>query len=232
MTDIMKDGLVLKRESKVGVSYLKLTAGDSGNITLIDLEPGTEFHLNWEYFEALLEGGTFKVANPDELEAFLARQELPESPQDIRDREEQQRRMKYVSGAFDAGIPLGTPRKLASYISIKSLELVDTKPPSAQTLYRWIRAYQQSGCDQSSLTPRYKQAGNRLPKVTEEHDSLISDFLRTIDCSLKASIIYSQYLEALEAFNIKQRQEEKLAIIPISMQAFRKRVRVRKHHEL
>lgn len=155
-----------------------------------------------------------------------------ESPQEIRDNTEQQRRLKYVRGAIDANIPSGIQHKLASYISIKSIELVDCKPPSAVTLYRWIRAYKQSGCEESSLIPGYRKAGNRLPKISDDHNALLTDFLASTDHHLKVPAVYQDYLEVLEDLNTELRNVGKEEIRPISAQALRKRIRSRKAHEL
>lgn len=167
MTDLLKDNLILTKESKLGVSFFKLSDDAGEKVTLTDIDQGTEFYFESSYFESLLESGVFKVANESEIAAFLEQLPKSESPQEIRDNTEQQRRLKYVRGAIDAGIPSGTQHKLASYISIKSIELVDCEPPSAVTLYRWIRAYKRSGYDESSLIPRYRKAGNRLPKIIQ-----------------------------------------------------------------
>lgn len=211
MADLLKDNLTLTRESKLGVSFLKLSDGVGGKVTLTDIEQGTEFHLESSYFESLPKS---------------------ESPQEIRDNTEQQRRLKYVTGAIDADIPSGTQHKLASYISIKSIELVDCKPPSAVTLYRWIRAYKQSGCEESSLILGYRKAGNRLPKISDDHNALLTDFLESTDHHLKVPAVYQDYLEVLEDLNTELRNVGKEEIKPISAQALRKRIRSRKAHEL
>lgn len=232
MTDLLKDNLILTKESKLGVSFLKLSDGAREKATLTDIEQGTEFHFESSYFESLLESGVFKVANQLEIAAFLGQLPKSESPQEIRDNTEQQRRLKYVRGAIDADIPSGTQHKLASYISIKSIELVDCDPPSAVTLYRWIRAYKRSGCDESSLIPRYRKAGNRLPKISNDHDELVTGFLNSTDRRLKIPAIYEGYLEVLEDLNLALRSDGKEEIKPITIQALRKRIRARKAHEL
>lgn len=71
MADLLKDNLTLTRESKLGVSFLKLSDGVGGKVTLTDIEQGTEFHLESSYFESLLGSGVFKVANQLEIAAFL-----------------------------------------------------------------------------------------------------------------------------------------------------------------
>ncbi|EGQ9744513.1 hypothetical protein FWP33_18600 [Vibrio parahaemolyticus] len=232
MTDSLKDNLILTKESKLGVSFFKLSNGAGEKITLTDIEQGTEFHLERSYFESLVGSGVFNVANQSEIETFLEQLPKSEPPQEIRDKAEQQRRLKYVNGAIDAGIPTGTQHKLASYISMRSIELVDCDPPSAVTLYRWIRAYKHSGFDASSLIPRYRKAGNRLPKISNDHDALVTDFLNSADRCLKVPAIYQGYLEVLEDLNKKLRSTGKEAIKPISEHALRKRIKARKAREL
>lgn len=215
---------VLTRETKAGKSFFQLSNNADGKLKLKDIEQGTEFYLEAAYLESLVEAGKFQVAEPSELAEILNKMKVSKSHEEIRDSNECQRRLQYVTGAIESNIPCSLP-KLTAYISVRSLEIVDVNPPSAPTLYRWIRAYKNSGQNESSLIPNYKKAGNRTAKIDEKHDVLITNFLTRADHSCKLAVVYHDYLEAVAEFNAAQHLDGENSLIPISTEAMRKRLR-------
>jgi putative transposase len=77
--------------------------------------------------------------------------------------EEAKRRMRYVQKFIDSKIESVTKKYLEPAIQEVAKEIQDQHPPSHITVYRWLRAYIQAGCDIRALLPR-RRPGNRQRK--------------------------------------------------------------------
>src|SRR5215216_1742421 len=72
-----------------------------------------------------------------------------------------ERRFSYVRAVVLARLGKQTPETLAPLISKVANRINDPKPPSAITVWRWWRAYNDSGEDVRSLVPATRARGNR-----------------------------------------------------------------------
>ncbi|MZI94894.1 hypothetical protein F9817_17090 [Vibrio sp. CAIM 722] len=227
MTQLLSDGVLLTKEDKSGKSYLRLRVLERGEFSLVDIETNAEFVLQKSHLESLVEEGRFSVADQAELDAI--QKELDNLPpiELKQSLDEKKRRLKYVEGALKADIPLGSPQRFKSYISIKSIELRDRKPPSAVTLYRWVKKYVDSNGDAASLMPGYRKAGNRTPKVPSEHDQFINTVIASLVGNPKTSVVYDTYLDKLAEHNEQRARTGLERISPVTQESIRKRLKRR-----
>lgn len=227
MTQLFSEGVLLIKEDKSGKSYLRLRVRDSGELLLVDIETNAEYIFQKSHLEKLVQDGRFIAGDETELKAI--RKELNNQPpielkQSV---DEQKRRLKYIEGVLKANIPLGSPKRFASYLSLKSIELRDRKPPSATTLYRWVKKYVDSNEDEASLMPSYRSSGNRTPKISSDHDELINSVFNHLVSNPKTSIVYDAYLKALVDHNVFRSKEGLQQLSPVTQESIRKRLKRR-----
>ncbi|WP_434356028.1 hypothetical protein NF212_12305 [Parasalinivibrio latis] len=200
---------------------------DDGMVTLRDIQEGTEYHFTGNRLGELLEQRVLETAQEDELAAITQKLKNSLPPAEAKLNRETQRRIDYVKGAIDSGMSLGSMRKLSCYISIKSLELVDSTPPSPGTLYRWIKAYTTSASNEESLVPKTQRSGNRNAKTSPENVRIIEATLDRLGKGEKYSTLYRQYLGVLASENERRLRVQEPRLVPVSMEGFRKRIRRR-----
>lgn len=85
---------------------------------------------------------------------------------------EAKRRLAYVSKALEVK-GYSKAEVLEDMIIQTSQQISDTNPPSAITLYRWIRSYEHSGRDIRALIPSHKNKGNRCPRLPREVTDIV-----------------------------------------------------------
>ncbi|WP_256384993.1 hypothetical protein [Photobacterium toruni] len=223
MTHLLSSGVLLSKEDKSGKSYLKIRILENGEFSIVDIKTSAEFIFQKGDLEKLVADGRFSVV--EQLELDSPQKEFPIGVN--LQLNEQKRRLKYVEGILKASIPLGAPQKFESYLSIKSLELRDPKPPSAVTLYRWVKMYVDSNRDQTSLMPEYRKSGNRVPKVSFEHDQFINTVLDSVVGRQKTSVVYQIYLDKLAKHNEQCVRTGLRRISPVTQESIRKRLKKR-----
>ena len=227
MTQLLSDGVLLTKEDKSGKSYLRTRVLENGEFQLVDIETDAEFVLQKSHLESLVEEGRFSFADPDELAAIQKQLENQPPIEMKQSLDEQKRRLRYVEGALKADIPLGSQQRFNSYLSLKAIELKDRNPPSAVTLYRWVKTYVDSNGDQASLIPGYRKAGNRTPKVPSEHDQFINTVLDSVVGSPKTVVVYHIYLDKLAEHNEQRTRTGLEKISPVTQESIRKRLKRR-----
>lgn len=104
-------------------------------------------------------------------------------------REETKQRYSYVCAVKAQGVTKYTAEVLDPIIKRVSLEIADAAPPSAITLYRWLRRYQVSGEDIRALSPAFKRRGNRLRRLSGGDPSKSEAVAKIID-----DVINEKYL--------------------------------------
>lgn len=83
-------------------------------------------------------------------------------------KQEAKRRENYVKAALDNNLETRTQAALAPIIEQVAQAIEDPKPPSAITLYRWLKSYEDSGQDIRALVPNYRKRGDYRPKIHPE----------------------------------------------------------------
>ncbi|PSB80822.1 hypothetical protein [Photobacterium damselae] len=220
------DSTVLLKESQGYKTYL-VNARYDGKLELKDMGNDTTFIFSYDQLEAFINDGMFTIRNREEVLKHI-KQLVPvpsDNPTVQKVKTEQKRRLLYVNGVLEADLPTGTPHKLTPYIHIKALELNDKQPPSASSLYRWLKAYKESNYDEASLLPRYDKAGNRNAKIPKEHNVLIDEILDEWELKEKITALYAKYLNRLDGINQKHIGIDLAPFKPISLQSFRERCR-------
>lgn len=218
------DDIVLTKTTKLGKTFLKVISTDRKTVTLQDIKNQVDFIFDINHLETLIEKGSLLIAQPDELEAILKSTQESISPIEQQIDKERIRRLNYVKGALESSVKYGSQPKLTAYISIRSFELVDTKPPSTASVYRWINTYLKSGQDELSLNPKLNNRGNRSAKVCPAQDQLIDAFLIACNKNMKMMALYREYLERLKCKNDIRESNHQEKIIAISSEGFRKRL--------
>lgn len=216
--------IVLTKATKLGKTFLKVISTNQKTVTLQDIKNKVDFIFDSNHLETLIENGSLLVAQPDELESILKSTQEAILPIEQQINKERIRRLNYVKGALESSVKYGSQPKLAAYVSIRSLELVDTKPPSAVSVYRWINTYLKSGQDELSLNPKLNNRGNRSAKVCPAQDQLIDAFLIACNKNMKMMTLYREYLERLKCENDIRESNHQEKIIAISSEGFRKRL--------
>ncbi|MFG0906061.1 hypothetical protein [Photobacterium damselae] len=228
MIDIAsQENRVLLKENNGRKCFLAIHPRDDGSLELRDIETDTNFVFSLDQLESLINNGMFSVRDEEEALEHLKKiaPVLDENPAIQNAKTEQKRRLQYVHGALEANLPIGAPSKLITYIEMKSLELNDKKPPSAVSLYRWLKAYKESHSDEGSLLPSYQNSGNRNSKVPLEHSNFIDAVIRNHKSSIKVNEVYGNYLAQLELFNQERFEGSLGRFKPISQYSFRRRWR-------
>ncbi|WP_318441738.1 COG3415 family protein [Photobacterium leiognathi] len=219
MTHLLSNGMLLAKKDKYGKSYLRVQILENGEFLLVDIETSAEFIFEKVVLEKLVADGCFSLADQSEYNS------IPTKESKLLD--EQERRLKYVQGILKADIPLGSHKKFELYTSIKSIELNDCKPPSAMTLYRWVKKYVNSNGDKASLIPEHRKSGNRNPRLSSEHVQFINSVLDSVVGRPKNTIVYNIYLDKLAKHNEQRVKTGLQRIKPVSLETIRKRLKKR-----
>ncbi|WP_318493330.1 hypothetical protein [Photobacterium leiognathi] len=227
MKNPLSNDVLLSKENKSGkLSFLKVRILKNGEFSLVDVETNAEFIFQKEHLEEMVARGHFRVKEQHKRNKLKELDSLP--PIKLKKtHDEQKRRLKYVKGVLNTGIPLGSPQKFESYISIKSIEIKDRNPPSAVSLYRWVKKYVAADGDPASLIPGYRKSGNRAPRVSPEHNQFINTVLDTVVEQQKICIVYQIYLNEVSKYNEQRVGNGLERINPVSQESIRKRWRKR-----
>jgi putative transposase len=101
--------------------------------------------------------------------------EIPENLQ-----REAQRKYQYVVKVLEQKLSTYTSDSLAPIIEQVAKDIEDQKPPSAITLYRWLKQYLNSRENLGSLIPKNRQKGNFIPKISPEVQAIIQEVISEV----------------------------------------------------
>lgn len=119
-------------------------------------------------------------------------------------KQEAKRRENYVKAALDNNLETWTQSALTPIIEQVAQAIEDPKPPSAITLYRWLKSYEDSGQDIRALVPNYRKRGDYRPKIQSEVRRIVDQAIATVYLTpsrANVDAVYDEVIVLLEREN-------------------------------
>lgn len=164
---------VLEWEAKCGAKILFRSLLSSESVELSECDFFDEFRrgiITIADAVSTPEAVAFREESPIEpRHENLALAQLPPKHQ-----QEVLRRIRYIRRIQASGISRGRTHLMTSVIEVYAKELADDSPPRAKTLWRWIKAYEESGGDIGSVVPGYVERG-KAPRTSFNDEGEIQD---------------------------------------------------------
>ncbi len=135
-----------------------------------------------------------------------------------------ERRQQYVRAFRRRGVSHGDLRRIKKLLPEVARKLEGFKPPSAVTIYRWLRSYQKSGGNLAALLSRHVRRSSRF-LITEETRDVARDVLRKhyfIRNGESLVAVHRRYKSQVQALAQKRRRQEKPVIEVASLSTMRR----------
>lgn len=215
-------------------SYFQVYYANQDEVSLQDIVHGSRYIFQRKVIESHIKQGILKITAKNEIPSaiFVALGKKKSKPvSDGRKAELEEvveLRYQYVRAVMASDLPSLSENRLIPWIEEKAVELGDNVPPCPKTLYRWVKAFNESGWKRSALIPGHSRKGNKTVKLNAEVDRMLKEVIAE-HCKASARVNVSRahrdYVNRIEALN-QERESQGLPLLKAgSYQATLKRFR-------
>lgn len=220
-------GLVIQREGRA----LEFFRRAETNLQFEDIETREVLSLSEQDFFRELAVKQLSILDAKSTSTAIA---LPAAQQDSaplrklskKHEEDHERKLRYVYGMQKRGITKGQIELIQEAISeiASEPESEDPRPPSAQTVARWMRTLDRTNGDPSALITKYADHAPRK-RQDPDHENLIQQIIEDqLDRSPVSKIAGNLYPKALKLLNERRCAEGKEIFAPVAPRTFSRRV--------